>query len=63
MAVPTGKTSHQRKNKRRSSVWKLSAPTLIKCPKCHEFTQPHKVCGSCGYYKGKQVIVMDADNK
>ncbi|MBD9207045.1 MAG: 50S ribosomal protein L32, partial [Clostridiales bacterium] len=26
MAVPKGKVSKQRRNKRRSSVWKLAAP-------------------------------------
>ncbi len=31
MAVPKGKVSKQRRNKRRSSVWKLAAPTLVAC--------------------------------
>ena len=34
MAVPKGKVSKQRRNKRRSSVWKLETPGLTKCPKC-----------------------------
>ena len=34
MAVPARKTSKARKNKRRSSVWKMDAPTLVKCPNC-----------------------------
>ena len=35
MAVPKRKTSHARKMKRRSSVWKLETPTnLVKCPQC-----------------------------
>ena len=34
MAVPKGKVSKQRRNKRRSSVWKLAAPTLVACAKC-----------------------------
>ena len=34
MAVPKGKVSKQRRNKRRSSVWKLAAPALVACPKC-----------------------------
>ncbi|MFQ9053578.1 MAG: 50S ribosomal protein L32 [Oscillospiraceae bacterium] len=33
MAVPKGKVSKQRRNKRRSSVWKLAAPGLVACPK------------------------------
>ena len=31
MAVPKGKVSKQRRNKRRSSVWKLAAPGLVAC--------------------------------
>ena len=34
MAVPARKTSKARKNKRRSSVWKMDAPTLVKCSNC-----------------------------
>ena len=34
MAVPKSKLSSARKNSRRSSVWKMSAPTLVHCPKC-----------------------------
>ena len=36
MAVPTRKTSHARKSSRRSTVWKLNAPTLTTCPNCGE---------------------------
>ena len=42
MAVPKRKTSSARQNKRRSNVWKLSAPALMKCPKCGEFKSPHR---------------------
>lgn len=56
MAVPKRRVSTTRRDKRRSSVWKLTAPTLTKCPQCGEYTRPHRVCTSCGYYKGKQVI-------
>lgn len=60
MAVPKGKVSRARRDKRRSSVWKLDAPALVKCPQCGELTVPHKVCGNCGYYNGKEVIKKEA---
>lgn len=60
MAVPKRRTSKTRKNKRRSSVWKLDAPTLVKCPNCSAYTVPHRVCSNCGHYNGKAVIVKDA---
>ena len=34
MAVPKGKVSRRRRDKRRSSHWKLTAPNLVACPKC-----------------------------
>lgn len=61
MAVPKRKSSHARKNTRRSNVWKLSAPALAICPNCGEYKAPHRVCGSCGMYKDRQVIVMTED--
>ena len=34
MAVPKGKVSRQRRDKRRSAHWKLDLPNVSKCPKC-----------------------------
>ncbi len=47
--------------KRRSNVWKLNAPALSKCPNCGEWKAPHRVCGECGYYNGREVIVKTED--
>lgn len=60
MAVPKRKTSKARRDKRRSNVWKLEAPNLSKCPRCSEYKLPHRVCKSCGYYKGVEVIKKEA---
>jgi len=57
MAVPKSKVSKARKNKRRSSHWKLTAPQLIKCEKCGELRLPHRACKSCGTYNGREVSV------
>ena len=59
MAVPKKKTSKARKNKRRSSVWKLKAPALSKCTQCGDFKMPHRVCPVCGYYKGKEIVKVE----
>ncbi len=61
MAVPKRKTSKARKNKRRSAVWKLEVPAMSKCDRCGELKSPHKVCKNCGYYKGVEVLKMDAE--
>ena len=55
MAVPKGKVSKQRRNKRRSSVWKGNPPTLVACPKCGALHAPHRMCSECGTYNGRQV--------
>lgn len=60
MAVPKRKQSSARQNKRRSNVWKLSAPALMKCPHCGELVAPHRVCSNCGYYNGREVIKKEA---
>lgn len=59
MAVPKRKTSKARRDKRRSNVWKISAPALVKCSRCGEFKRPHRVCPSCGYYNGREVIKVE----
>ena len=59
MAVPARRVSHARRDKRRSSVWKMDAPSLQRCPQCGEFKRTHRVCDSCGYYNGKQVISVE----
>ena len=59
MAVPKGKVSKSRRDKRRSSVWKLEAPSLSKCTQCGELKMPHRVCPVCGYYKGREVIKVE----
>lgn len=56
MAVPKRKVSRARRDKRRGQVWKLEAPALSRCTNCGELKAPHRVCGNCGYYKGREVI-------
>lgn len=59
MAVPKRKVSKSRRDKRRSSTWKLDAPEMSKCPKCGELVLSHRVCKACGTYDGKQVIEVE----
>ena len=44
MAVPKRHLSKARRDKRRSNVWKLEAPTLVKCSNCGSFKLPHQAC-------------------
>ena len=55
MPNPTSRHSRSRKNKRRAN-WKLSPISIATCPECDEPTLPHRICQSCGTYKGKKII-------
>ena len=58
MAVPKGKVSKARRDKRRSSHWKLEAPGLVACPKCGALHLPPRMCQECGTYNGRTVKVV-----
>ncbi|MBQ9485540.1 MAG: 50S ribosomal protein L32 [Clostridia bacterium] len=63
MAVQKSKVSKARTNTRFSNNSKLTAPSLVECPQCHELKVAHKVCAKCGYYDGKQVVDTSAKEK
>ncbi|NIY13134.1 MAG: 50S ribosomal protein L32 [Gemmatimonadetes bacterium] len=58
MAVPKKRTSKQRKRKRRTHH-KASVANLVACSNCGDPKLPHRVCPTCGTYKGEQVIEID----
>ncbi len=55
MANPKRRHSKSRRRKRRSHDF-LTAPSLSVCSNCGSHFMPHRVCPTCGYYKGRQVI-------
>ncbi|NIQ03719.1 MAG: 50S ribosomal protein L32 [Nitrospinaceae bacterium] len=59
MPVPKKRTSQSRRGHRRSHD-SLKSPAYNECPQCHEIKQPHHVCPHCGYYKGKEVMEVEA---
>ena len=60
MAVPKRKTSKARRDKRRNSHWKLSLPSSMKCPQCGQIKLNHRMCKSCGFYNGREVVKVEA---
>lgn len=58
MAVQQRRVTHSRKGMRRSHHH-LEEPTLTSCKKCGKKILPHRVCGSCGYYKNKKILVLE----
>ena len=60
MAVPKRKKSKMRTRMRRNSI-KAKIPASKPCPQCGAAQEPHRVCPSCGYYRGRQVVTVEAD--
>ncbi|HFC97901.1 MAG TPA: 50S ribosomal protein L32 [Thermosulfurimonas dismutans] len=55
MAVPKRKTSRSRRGMRRAHKH-LTAPCVSVCPRCKAPKLPHRVCPSCGTYRGKEFL-------
>ncbi len=58
MAVPRRKHSHARQGKRRAQ-WKMKPVQLGECSHCGAAVRPHTICLNCGWYKGRQVLVVE----
>jgi large subunit ribosomal protein L32 len=59
MPTPKKRTTRSKRDMRRSHDF-LVPPTTIGCANCGALSLPHHVCASCGYYKGKEVVVAKA---
>jgi large subunit ribosomal protein L32 len=60
MGVPKRKPSTSRQRMRRAYNSVLRLPQLHNCPQCGAPHVPHRVCPACGFYKGRQVITVQA---
>lgn len=58
-ALPARRISKTRKRMRRTHL-KKEAPTIVVCPNCKSPLAPHRACTKCGYYKGKDVLGLEA---
>jgi large subunit ribosomal protein L32 len=58
MAHPKRKISKTRRDKRRTH-YKAIANVTSECSNCGTPVLTHRVCPSCGYYRGKQAIVKE----
>jgi large subunit ribosomal protein L32 len=60
MAVPKRKKSKSKTRTRRSAL-KATITGTKPCPQCGAAQEPHRICRSCGYYRGRQVVTVQAD--
>jgi large subunit ribosomal protein L32 len=59
MPVPP-KRLPARRGKTRASHHALKKMQLVPCPKCKKPKLPHFVCKNCGFYKGKDILKLEA---
>jgi large subunit ribosomal protein L32 len=59
MGVPKRKTSKMRQRTRRAAN-RWHAPQLSTCSQCGTRIPGHTACPSCGYYRGRQVLTIEA---
>lgn len=59
MAVPKRKTGRAKTHSRRSSNDVCKPKNRSTCSQCGAPVLPHHVCNNCGYYKGREVIVVE----
>jgi len=58
MAVPKRRTSKSRKRLRRGHHNAVGMATQS-CPRCSSPKLSHRVCDSCGYYRGKKQVEVE----
>ncbi len=56
MALPKRRISRARRGNRRAHQG-LDKIQLVRCTNCGTSIRPHHVCPSCGFYRGKQIMV------
>jgi large subunit ribosomal protein L32 len=58
MAVPKRKKSKMRVRQRKGHI-KAELAQVQTCPNCGASQRSHRVCASCGVYKGRQVLTIE----
>ena len=44
-----------------SAHFKAQAVTVNACPKCGDVKIPHRICPTCGHYRGEPVLEVEVD--
>lgn len=62
MALPKRRHSNARSGKRRAHD-ALRLPARAACGRCGQPVVPHRICGNCGYYRGRSVVPLGKRKK
>lgn len=60
MPVPKKRTSHSKRNMRRSHHALKPLNTVV-CSSCGEPKMRHRACPACGQYRGRAVVAIKQD--
>ncbi len=58
MAVPKKRTSKSRKGMRRAHHALTHTAAITYCESCGEMKLMHRVCATCGVYRGQQILTI-----
>lgn len=61
MPNPIKRHSKSRKNTRRAHDFLTPAAAAV-CPQCKAPKQPHRVCPTCGTYKGREIVPIEKES-
>jgi large subunit ribosomal protein L32 len=59
--LPKRKISKGRRDRRRAHDF-LEIPNLVQCSNCGEMRLSHRVCPSCGHFRGREVISIEKES-
>ncbi|OGQ07247.1 MAG: 50S ribosomal protein L32 [Deltaproteobacteria bacterium RIFCSPLOWO2_12_FULL_40_28] len=60
MSLPKKKVSKSKQRMRRSHLnQRVGSPSIAVCSRCGTPKLSHRVCESCGYYNGVEVVKKD----
>jgi len=62
MAVPKKKKSKSQRGMHRAHH-ALTPPSQSTCTQCGEIKLPHRVCASCGHYRGRQIFQVESEDE
>jgi large subunit ribosomal protein L32 len=58
VAVPKRRKTSSKRDMRRANHDKITRPNIVPCANCSAPMVPHRVCPSCGQYKGREVVAQ-----
>jgi large subunit ribosomal protein L32 len=58
--MPNPKHKHSKARSRSQAAhFKVTAPNLSPCPRCHRLRPSHRVCPNCGHYREREVVKLE----